>query len=271
MHMQGMWVAFGIAAVFIVYFVTRVTRDLARREAELARARSAALRSEKLASLATLAAGAAHELATPLSTIAVVARELERALERAGAMGDAVADARLIRQEVARCRGILEQLAVDAGQSAGESFCELSVRSLVEQATEGVSRRERVHSAIAADVEALHLYVPPRSVAQAVRGVIENALQASPDDADVTVRASCAGDHCSIVIEDAGSGMAPEVKARAGEPFFTTKEPGKGMGLGLFLTRAVIERLGGGVAIDSAPGRGTRVALNMPLAARGRV
>ena len=184
MHMQGMWIAFGIAAVFIVYFVTRVTRDLARREAELARARAAALRSEKLASLATLAAGAAHELATPLSTIAVVARELERSLERAGALNEAVADARLIRNEVSRCRGILEQLAADAGASAGEGLAELSLHGLLDKASEGLAQRERIRCAIASGAEHAQLLVPARAVAQAVRGVLENALQASPPEAE---------------------------------------------------------------------------------------
>jgi two-component system sensor histidine kinase RegB len=267
MHMQGMWIAFGIAAVFIVYFVTRVTRDLARRDAELARARAAAERSEKLASLATLAAGAAHELATPLSTIAVVARELERSLERAGALDGAVADARLIRNEVTRCRAILEQLAADAGASAGEAFAELSVHGLLDKAIEGLPQRERIRSAIAGEAEHVQLFLPARAVAQAVRGVLENALQASPPESSVLVHANKTAERCAIVVEDRGPGMPPEVLSRVGEPFFTTKEPGKGMGLGLFLTRVVLERIGGGVAIDSRPGEGTRVELSVPLRA----
>src|SRR5262249_9182438 len=103
MHLQGMWVAFGVAAIFIVYFVQRVTRALAARDAELAAAQLATARHERLAALATLAAGAAHELATPLSTIAVAAKELERQLATGrGAPGrpahdaqDALDDARL--------------------------------------------------------------------------------------------------------------------------------------------------------------------------------
>ena len=85
LHLQGMWVAFGVAASFIVYFLLRVRRALERHERELDAARAAALRQERLASLATLAAGAAHELLTPLSTIAVVAGELERELAQPGA------------------------------------------------------------------------------------------------------------------------------------------------------------------------------------------
>ena len=84
LHLQGMWVAFGVAASFIVYFLLRVRRALERRERELDAARAAGLRQEKLASLATLAAGAAHELLTPLSTIAVIAGDLERDLAQPG-------------------------------------------------------------------------------------------------------------------------------------------------------------------------------------------
>ena len=78
MHMQGMWIAFTVAACFIGYFIARVRRALAQGEQALAEERAHAARRERLASLATLSAGAAHELATPLATIAVVAKELER-------------------------------------------------------------------------------------------------------------------------------------------------------------------------------------------------
>ena len=84
LHLRGMWVAFGVAAAFIVHFLLRVRRALALRDAELEASRNLAARQDRLASLATLAAGAAHELATPLSTIAVVAKELERQIARAG-------------------------------------------------------------------------------------------------------------------------------------------------------------------------------------------
>jgi two-component system sensor histidine kinase RegB len=79
-RMIGMWVALGVAAAFIVYFLWRITTALAEREAELTLARNLTARQEKLASLATMAAGAAHELSTPLSTVALVAKELERHL-----------------------------------------------------------------------------------------------------------------------------------------------------------------------------------------------
>ena len=131
MHLQGMWVAFGVASAFIVYFLLRVRRALARRDEELAASRNLAARQERLASLATLAAGAAHELATPLSTIAVVAKDLERDVGALAAGADALEDVRLMRREVERCRRILERMRVDAGESAGERFARVSARELV--------------------------------------------------------------------------------------------------------------------------------------------
>src|SRR5574337_1938489 len=98
-----MWVSFALAAIFVVFFVHRVTRALAAREGELQTARVQAQRREKLTSLATLAAGAAHELSTPLSTIAVVAKELQRSLAESGSP-EVRADLQLVREQVARCR-----------------------------------------------------------------------------------------------------------------------------------------------------------------------
>jgi two-component system sensor histidine kinase RegB len=267
MHLEGMWVAFGVAAVFIVYFVQRVTGALAARDAELAAARARTARHERLASLATLAAGAAHELATPLSTIAVAAKELERQLAcRAHGADAAVDDARLIREQVERCRDILEHMAVDAGQSTGEAIVPLCVGELVDGAVRGFPDRARVQLSIDDRVRRWMVHAPPRAVQQALRGVLENARHASPRDVPVELRVRADAAGCRIEVRDAGTGMSPEVLARAGEPFFTTKPPGEGMGLGLFLARAVLERMGGRLELSSAAGVGTTTALVLPAA-----
>ena len=103
------------------------------------------------------------------------------------------------------------------------------------------------------------LTVPPRAVGQALLALIENAQQASPPGDDVVLRVAPAGGRIRFEICDRGAGMPAEVLARVGEPFFTTKPAGKGMGLGVFLARAVADRLGGEVTIRSAPGAGTSV------------
>jgi two-component system sensor histidine kinase RegB len=288
MHLQGMWVAFGVAAVFIVYFVQRVTRALAGRESELAAARARNERDQRLASLATLAAGAAHELSTPLSTIAVAAKELERALARdaehvarnddgdyeAARAGDAVervADARLIREQVERCRQILAHMAADAGESAGEAIVPVRLGDIVDDAIRGLGDDRRVRVVCDEAARRHTVRAPARAVAQALRGVLDNARDASPH-ARVELRVRTGASGCRLEVHDDGPGMRPEVLARAGEPFFTTKTPGEGMGLGLFLTRAVLERLGGKLELSSSLGRGTTTALILPAdAARAAV
>ena len=255
MHMQGMWFAFAVAALFITYFVTRLRHNLSQRELELFRARSLAAQSEKLASLATLATGAAHELSTPLSTIAVVAKELERSLHAQDL--SARNDAQLIRREVDRCREILQRMAADAGHSNEADDRPMTVQELLTFAVEGLPRARDVQLSVADAVAACVLHGQAQATAQALRGILKNALQASPPDKSIEVEArlSSEGARCSIAVRDHGAGMSQDVLSRAGEPFFTTKEPGEGMGLGLFLARVVAERAGGQLDLESHPGQ----------------
>ena len=271
LHLRGMWVAFAVAAAFIVYFLHRVTRALANRESELRRAQAVAARSERLAAMATLAAGAAHELATPLSTIAVIAKELERSA--APIDESLLADAKLIREQVNRCRDILGQMAGGAGQPLGEVAETSSAEAVVRAAVTGLQRPDRVRIDWEGDARTRELVVPVRATAQALRNVLKNGLDASGEHQDVLLSVSYASDVLRMDVQDAGSGMTPEVLARVSEPFFTTKEPGSGMGLGLFLTRSVIELLGGSVDIESQVGKGTRVRVTLPgpPAANGRI
>jgi two-component system sensor histidine kinase RegB len=101
-------------------------------------------------------------------------------------------------------------------------------------------------------------------MAQAIRGLAKNALEAS--EAPVTLSITRAGEQVSVSIRDQGPGMSPEVLARVGEPFFTTKPTGSGMGLGVFLARTLAERFGGALDMESEPGRGSLVVLRLPLA-----
>lgn len=264
MHLEGMFVAFAAAAMLIVYFVQRVTAALAQRETELAAARDLAERHEKFASLATLAAGAAHELSTPLSTIAVVARELERLLQERAENADSVADVRLIRDQVRRCHDILQQMAADAGQGMGESFAEVTAADLLDRSLSELRERTQVEVRLDAQAGSLLLYLPVRAVARALRGVIKNAVQASAGWQTVQVQLSADAQRLRVEVRDQGTGMAPAVLQHAGEPFFTTKPPGEGMGLGLFLTRALLARLGGRIELSSSAGRGTTATLWLP-------
>lgn len=264
-HLWGMWVAFGVAAVYIVYSQLRVLQALARREAELAEARDRGARHERLVSLATLAGGAAHELASPLSTIAVVAGELERALVARNSDDDLIEDMRLIRTELAACRRILDQMAAQAGESAGEEVTPSSVAELVGHALEGLPDRPALTTELGEWASA-RLAVTRRALAQSLRVLVRNAQDASPDEVPVSLKVECRAGNLRFEVRDRGAGMSSDVLARAGEPFFTTKPPGRGMGLGLFLCRAVVESLGGEIVIDSRPGEGTTASIVIPPA-----
>ncbi len=293
----GMWVAIGVASGFIVHFLLRITGALAERDAELNEARSRAARRERLASLATMAAGAAHELSTPLGTVALVAKELERHLTAADAAPHLVEDARLIRDQVARCRGILDQMAGGAG-TVGEGIEVRTVGAMVSDCLTDVRAAPPVRVDLTPAAAATHVRLPPRAVAQALRSLITNAQDASPPDQPVHISASidptgnvpvpsssgepepspppraaraAGGDRggaarsLRLVIIDRGAGMSADVLARVGEPFYTTKAPGRGMGLGMYLARAVVEGIGGTLIIESTPGRGTRLTVVIPV------
>lgn len=260
-HLRGMWVAFIVAAGFIVHFLLRVRHAVSLRDAQLVEARAMAAQRDKLAALGTLAAGAAHELSTPLSTITLVAKELERQLDPDTVAAD---DIRLIRAEVTRCRDILEQMAVDAGQTSGEPIVHVTIAALLADAI------EPVHApAVRVDMDAaareLSFPAPRRALSRALGVLVKNARDASPEEAHVNVLAHVTDGMLHIEVKDQGTGMTADVLARAGEPFFTTKPPGRGMGLGLFVSRAVIERLGGKLEFESVPGGGTTASVHLPL------
>ncbi|MFO0579554.1 MAG: ATP-binding protein [Polyangia bacterium] len=260
-HLYGMWVAFLIAAGFIVYFMVRIRRALDDRESALREAQQLAAHRDKLASLATLSAGAAHELATPLSTIALVAGELARQHEASPELTRS--DLALIQSEVQRCRAVLDQMAVDAGQSAGESMLPVALGDLLQEASAGLPSEPRIRTQIDAAADAWFV-LPVRALGQALRGLIKNAQEASRPEQEVRLRATCDTALC-IEVEDDGCGIPKEVASRIGEPFFSTKAPGRGMGLGVFLCRTVVESLGGTLQVAPRPDRGTRAVVRIPL------
>jgi two-component system sensor histidine kinase RegB len=263
-HLRGMWVALGVAASFIVYFLRRVAHELAERERQLARARERIARSERLASLATLAAGAAHELGSPLGTIAVAARELERSLAQRAGEGALQEDARLIRAQVDRCRHILDELASNAGGPPGAAADEVAIADFFARAIDRFPDKTRV--AVSLPNPAPRLRVPRLAVEKALGSLVHNALLAAANGV-VRLSATPRNGELEITVEDDGCGMSPEILEHATEPFFSTRDAGAGMGLGLFLATSVVEQLGGRLELTSHPGTGTRAALILPASA----
>jgi two-component system sensor histidine kinase RegB len=262
-QMIGTWMALGVASAFVVHFLRRIMVALAERDTELTEARGLAARQERLASLATMAAGAAHELSTPLGTVALAAKELERALTRDQGRSELAADARLIREQVGRCREILEQMAQGAG-TVGESVASCTIDVLLDEALVGARSAPPVHREVPAELAQVGLRLPPRAVSQALRSLITNAQDASSPTSAVAITVRSEASAIELEIRDHGAGMPDEILARIGEPFFTTKPPGRGMGLGLFLARAVFEAVGGNLDIESVTGAGTCVRVTLP-------
>lgn len=270
-HLRVMWIAFTLAAALITYFVARLSLELERREAELREVRERAVRHERVAALTTLAAGAAHELGTPLATVAVAAGELHRAVERLGGPAAAAMrdDLQLIRAELDRCRRILDGMAAGAGEPVGEAPAAILPAVLLEDVKAGLRPGEASRLAVRGfDDPALLLVGPRRAVVGAVANLLRNAFDASADGPVALSLSRAAGvpGGVRVSVEDGGPGMPAQVLARAGEPFFTTKPPGRGLGLGLFLARSLTDRLGGRFEIASTPGKGTRVTLEFPPA-----
>ncbi len=258
LHLQGMWLAFTITAFFVVFFVTRIQQALVAHQETRAQLREEQFKNERLASLAALSAGAAHEFATPLSTIAVAAGELFREMSQ-GSPEAWLEDLRLIRSQVARCRDILYQMAADAGEPLGEAMITLRLAELLHEVGVSLDTPRQGRLTIVCETPEALITVPRRSLHRVLRGLVSNAFHASSPMASVTLRGLIDHELIRFEVIDQGHGMDRETARLALEPFFSTKPAGQGLGLGLYLAVTLAERLGGGLTIDSTPGLGTAV------------
>jgi two-component system sensor histidine kinase RegB len=264
-HLAGMWIAFAAASLVITLFIGKLSEALRNREQEALSLRDQAARDERLASIVTLAAGAAHELGSPLGTIAVVSKDLELYAEKVLGNGEVAAEARLIRSEVDRCSRILQQMSVRGAEPVGETPVPLGLGEALGSVKQAFAPPERdlVRTEVAG--EGRQVALPPDATRQALTALVRNALDASDGSHPVLLTAECAAGKLRFTVEDSGCGMRPETLARVAEPFFTTKPPGRGMGLGTFLVRAYAEALNGSLEFESEAGMGTKVTLELPL------
>lgn len=263
-HLLGMWLAFAVAALLITIFIGKVSDALRRREQEVLLLQSQLAKHERLASIVTLAAGAAHELGTPLASIAIASRDLELHATGMSEDQDVTEDARLIRGEAERCRSILRQMSEGGAELPGEVPARLDLEELLGEVRMRVAAVQRSRIKTSVTGENRSVFLPAEATKRALTALVQNALDASTDGKTVSVTAESTEERVCFSIIDSGCGMSPETMNRLGEPFFTTKEPGQGLGLGTFLVRGFAERSHGSLFFESEKGRGTKATLDLP-------
>ncbi len=253
-HVIGMWLGFLISAAVIAYFAVEMAAAVRLRDAQLNRVREETLRNERIVALGTLAASAAHEMGTPLSTMAVVIGEMRDECDKP----EHQENLSLLDEQVRNCKRILNTLV----QHAQETPAEVEVdRFLHEVLDEWQLLRPTVHYRYQLEgaQPAPRLSADP-ALRAALLNLLNNAADASPDELDIQLHWD---DNTTVLdIHDHGPGLTPEAAARAGAAFFTTKEEGRG--LGLFLANATLERLGGSVRLSNREGGGATTEVILP-------
>ncbi|MCC6556832.1 MAG: HAMP domain-containing histidine kinase [Polyangiaceae bacterium] len=264
-HLYGMLAAFVLSSGLAAYFLHRVRRALDDGAAENARLRRRAEDASRFQALGALAAGTAHELGTPLGTIAVLADEAAR---DPAASDEARRRARVIAEQVERCRAVLARMRASirpADPRAGVDVAAAALRGVDawRAAHPGAQVLVRVLDDGAAD---LTVALDPADIEAALHALLDNALHAmGGTTARAPIVVTITADHGAPVlsVEDEGAGVPEALAPHLGEPFLSTKAPGEGMGLGLYLIRSLIEPLGGRLDVTPRRPAGTRVALRL--------
>ncbi|CAM3354493.1 Signal transduction histidine kinase [Paracidovorax anthurii] len=263
-YLLGLLVCFLLNAILVVIFITRIERNLRQRDARLAAARQRAMEEEHIVRMGLLASGAAHELGTPLSTMAVILGDWRHDPRLAGdtVLQDEIAEMQI---QVQRCKGIVSGILLSAGETRGEASAQTTVRTFVD----ALAREWRATRAIA-DFDYDNQFgadtpmVSDTTLQQMVFNVLDNARDASPGWVGLTVERDA--DTLRITVADAGPGFDPAILANLGKPYQSSKGRAGG-GLGLFLAMNVARTLGGSVTARNLPDRGAEVTIRLPLAA----
>jgi two-component system sensor histidine kinase RegB len=263
LHLAGMWVNFLIAAALIVLFVGRMAQLVRRRDHELAAMRENALRDQQMVELGTLAAGTAHELNTPLSTLAILVEELDESAteptqkEQLRVM---MGEIKVINERLNRIAG-----RVGAERSAGARH--MGLRDFLEElmAHWSSTHREIDFAATFELPEGDVKIVAEATIEQAIRNVLDNAAYATLANGGtrVEVAVSHRSNTLEIVVMDHGAGLDPALRDEIGLKVVSTKQ--RGLGIGLLLSRAALQRFGGRLELTSRPAGGVEARIRLPL------
>jgi two-component system sensor histidine kinase RegB len=259
-HIFGMWFGFIMSALLVALFVARMATTLRHRDQLLARAREQYLRDEQLVALGTLATGAAHELGTPLATMAVLVGELERT-----DFDDSIRrKLKILSDQILRCKKALSVISASAGEVQAEGgglapvtmFLDRVVKEWQNQRLDGRIRVQTMPGPAGAHI------LDEYTLKQALINLLNNAADASPEN--VMLEAAWDERVLTVGIFDRGPGLYSKVASRIAAPITSNKE--YGMGLGLFLTHATIQRLGGEIDLLRREGGGICTRIRFPLA-----
>lgn len=261
-HILGMWLGFVMSALVVVHFVADIAHNLRQRDRQLAAAKEQALKDERLIALGTLAAGAAHELGTPLGSMAIVTADLLLDYP-ASKDADLHRQLTIIDEQLQRCKRALSVISASSGTLQMDAGGSVVVGDyLRELAAHWQAGRSAVRLSLDIDDKAPRMQMlADQTLTQALHSILNNAADASPGD--VTLVASWTRDSLQLQVLDRGQGLSPGVSERIGEMQVSTKE--QGLGLGLFLAHAAIGRLGGQVWLRPREGGGTCTEIELPL------
>ena len=259
MHVAGMWMNFVVSALLIAYFVSAMASSLRQKENELAQVRERQLQDEQLLAVATLAAGTAHELGTPLATIKVISEDLREEVET-----DLREDVDALSEQVDHCKQILDKLVstardLSALQAETEPLASY-VQGLVDRWQLMRPGSELVVD-IAPELRAMTISLDG-TVSQSILNLLNNAADVTPDQVSLSIYQD--DDQLCLAIKDRGPGL-PGAEGVIHKAYVSTK--GKGLGLGLMLSHATAERYGGNLQWHRRRGGGSRPNRPLPLAA----
>jgi two-component system sensor histidine kinase RegB len=269
LHIFGMWFGFIISAGLVAFFVVELSKTLKERERNLAEARENALRDERVISLGTLAASAAHDMGTPLGTMAILTHEMEIDYPEQDHY-DLNKKIKILSQQILRCKDTLSVLSASAGEMRAESGKSMT---LIEYFDE-VLNLWRAHNSSTK----LNLYINPtavdfnanivadRTLTLSIINILNNAAQVSSTEKGIDFNADWDDHFLHLKIRDFGPGFPAEIINLAGkQPVVSNKQ---GLGVGLFLTYTTINRLGGKIKFTNVETGGACVELMLPLLIR---
>ncbi|MDF2488707.1 MAG: histidine kinase [Pseudomonas sp.] len=263
MQVYGMWLSIALAAAVITFFAARMAEELRRQEQLRAERREEGLRDEQLLAVATQAAGAAHELGTPLSTMSVLLNEM-RSDHKDPQLQE---DLAVLQDQVKLCKQTLQQLVRAAEANRRMAVVEQEVTAWLHESLDRwhLMRPETSYRFQCQGRGQVPCLAPPPDLTQALLNLLNNAADACPDNLEVSLDWNA--QDIVISIRDHGPGVPAAIAESIGKPFFTTK--GKGFGLGLFLSKASVTRAGGSVKLYSHEQGGTLTELRLPQGTRG--